>query len=185
MSIMGSRGDTERVLTTIALLVNTDPDAAGTELLGNVEQLRDFMATTIITEVEAPTLSDLRAVHALRTRLRSIFLEKDEAARIEGVNSLLAEARFQPRLVSHDILRLHIHYFPSYARLSDHLMADCAMALALLLESGEGDRLRVCRAPDCARVFVDSSRNRSRLYCDSQSCGNRLHAAAYRSRQRA
>jgi predicted RNA-binding Zn ribbon-like protein len=34
------------------------------------------------------------------------------------------------------------------------------------------------------RVFVDLSRNRSRRYCDSRTCGNRLHVAAYRARQR-
>jgi predicted RNA-binding Zn ribbon-like protein len=34
-------------------------------------------------------------------------------------------------------------------------------------------------------VLVDLSRNRSKRYCDSRTCGNRLHVAAYRERQRA
>ena len=45
-------------------------------------------------------------------------------------------------------------------------------------------RLAVCAAPDCEHVLVDLSRNRSKRYCDSRTCGNRLHVAAYRARQR-
>ena len=44
---------------------------------------------------------------------------------------------------------------------------------------------RACAAPGCSRVFVDESRNRSRVYCDSRTCGNRMHVAAYRARRRA
>ena len=33
-------------------------------------------------------------------------------------------------------------------------------------------------------MLVDLSRNRSKRYCDSRTCGNRLHVAAYRARQR-
>jgi predicted RNA-binding Zn ribbon-like protein len=32
-------------------------------------------------------------------------------------------------------------------------------------------------------VFIDVSKNASRRYCDSQTCGNRLHAARYRARR--
>ena len=48
----------------------------------------------------------------------------------------------------------------------------------------EEERLRRCEAPDCRRAFVDLSRNRSRRYCDSRTCGNRLHVAAYRARRK-
>ena len=40
-----------------------------------------------------------------------------------------------------------------------------------------------CASPTCRDVFVDLSRNRSRRYCDSRTCGNRLHVAAYRARR--
>ena len=57
------------------------------------------------------------------------------------------------------------------------------MALAFVLVAGERQRLATCDAPGCERVLVDLSRNRSRRYCDSRTCGNRLHVAAYRARQ--
>jgi predicted RNA-binding Zn ribbon-like protein len=59
------------------------------------------------------------------------------------------------------------------------------MALAVVITTGEHERLQVCAAPDCSRVLVDLSRNRSKRYCDSRTCGNRLHVAAYRERRRA
>jgi predicted RNA-binding Zn ribbon-like protein len=59
------------------------------------------------------------------------------------------------------------------------------MALAFVIAAGERSRLATCAAPDCSRVLVDLSRNRSKRYCDSRTCGNRLHVAAYRERRRA
>ncbi len=57
------------------------------------------------------------------------------------------------------------------------------MGLAELVVSGESQRVRACASPTCRDVFVDLSRNRSRRYCDSRTCGNRLHVAAYRARR--
>lgn len=182
-SLLG--GDFERVLSALAAFVNTSPQAAGAEQLGDLSQVKAFMDQWIVTEVATPTDLDLVELHRLRMRVRAVFTAEGLAARTELVNGLLAAASVQPHLVEHDTLGLHIHYFPPYASLPDHLNADYAMALALLLELGESERLRTCSAPDCVRVFVDFSRNHSRLYCDGQTCGNRLHAAAYRARQRA
>jgi predicted RNA-binding Zn ribbon-like protein len=58
-----------------------------------------------------------------------------------------------------------------------------AVALATVLGSEYGDRLGVCEAPACDRVFVDVSRNGPRRFC-STACQNRVKAAAHRSRAR-
>lgn len=34
----------------------------------------------------------------------------------------------------------------------------------------------------CNRLFFDTTRNGKRLYCDSRTCGNRIHATRYRIR---
>ena len=91
----------------------------------------------------------------------------------------------RPRLTDHDGYDWHIHYFTPGASLADHLALDCGMALAQVIAAGETERLRRCEAPDCDQVLVDLSRNRSKRYCDARTCGNRLHVAAYRERQRA
>jgi predicted RNA-binding Zn ribbon-like protein len=56
-------------------------------------------------------------------------------------------------------------------------------AAQLLTWSGLG-RIKLCRADDCGWLFVDSSRNRSRRWCDMSDCGNRAKARRFRARQR-
>jgi hypothetical protein len=58
-----------------------------------------------------------------------------------------------------------------------------AMALADLIRVGELRRLKLCAAPDCTAAVMDLSRNRSRIFCDTGNCGNRVHVAAYRERR--
>jgi predicted RNA-binding Zn ribbon-like protein len=77
----------------------------------------------------------------------------------------------------------HIHVSRSTAPMADRIAAHLAMGLAELVVSGESQRVRACASPTCRDVFVDLSRNRSRRYCDSRTCGNRLHVAAYRARR--
>jgi predicted RNA-binding Zn ribbon-like protein len=44
-------------------------------------------------------------------------------------------------------------------------------------------RIRECAAPDCALMFVDSSRPGQRRWCSMEACGNRVKTAAYRRRR--
>jgi predicted RNA-binding Zn ribbon-like protein len=101
------------------------------------------------------------------------------------INALLAETGAIPQIVSHDGRGPHIHVSRPAAPLADRITAHLAMGLAGLLVAGESGRLRSCASPTCRDVFLDESRNRSRRYCDSRTCGNRLHVAAYRARKAA
>ncbi|MEU8517886.1 CGNR zinc finger domain-containing protein [Kitasatospora sp. NPDC048722] len=176
--------DTECALNTLVELLNTAPEVCGTELLPDVAALDAFVVRQEISEIDSLTEGDLRSVQDLRSRLREVFGTESTAAASELVNSIVAAAGTTPRLINHDHHGWHIHYFAPHAALGDLLAAELGMALAFIFMAGESERLRRCEAPDCARVFVDLSRNRSRRYCDSRTCGNRLHVAAYRARQR-
>ncbi|HSR24395.1 MAG TPA: CGNR zinc finger domain-containing protein [Candidatus Eisenbacteria bacterium] len=176
--------DTVCALGTIVDLVNTAPEVGGAEGLADVDDLAAFVARREVSEVDALTDDDLAAVRRLRTRLHEVFRSPDLATSVRLVNALVADARTTPRLTDHDRWALHMHYYAPGARLAEHLAADCGMALAFVLTAGEQHRLATCAAPDCERVLIDLSRNRSRRYCDSRTCGNRLHVAAYRARQR-
>lgn len=57
-----------------------------------------------------------------------------------------------------------------------------ARALALL-ETLQVDRLRVCDGHDCGWVFVDTSKNGKRRWCDMATCGNTAKAARFAERQ--
>jgi predicted RNA-binding Zn ribbon-like protein len=63
------------------------------------------------------------------------------------------------------------------------MAAQFAMGLAWLVVAGQVRRIRTCASPACQKVFVDFSKNSSRRYCDSRTCGNRMHVAAYRARR--
>ena len=52
------------------------------------------------------------------------------------------------------------------------------------LVHGELSRVRRCAAGDCARVFLDATRNGARRWCDMASCGNRAKAARFRAARR-
>ena len=54
-----------------------------------------------------------------------------------------------------------------------------------LLESQDPARVRVCDGPDCGWLFVDTSKNNRRRWCDMKDCGNvakaRRHLAKLRT----
>jgi predicted RNA-binding Zn ribbon-like protein len=57
-------------------------------------------------------------------------------------------------------------------------------AAADLLTSAELRRVRVCAAEDCSWLFLDTSKNRSRRWCDMNTCGNRTKARKHYERKR-
>ena len=180
--------DIERSLDCLVDLVNTapSPGPSGTEeRLADLDDLRALVVWHDISEVSELTAGDLGAVLALRDAVSAVFDAPDDATAAAAVNALVSQAGVTPRLTAHDDYDWHIHYFVPGASLAEHLTVDCGMALAQVLAAGERERLRRCDAPDCNQVLVDLSRNRSKRYCDARTCGNRLHVAAYRERQRA
>ena len=50
---------------------------------------------------------------------------------------------------------------------------------------GTLDRLKMCAAHECRRVFFDRSKPATRRWCMSTLCGNRIKTRTYRERQRA
>lgn len=55
---------------------------------------------------------------------------------------------------------------------------------ANLLTSPELTRVRICASSDCNWLFLDSSKNRSRRWCDMKSCGNRAKARRHYGRKK-
>ncbi|MCK8680864.1 MULTISPECIES: CGNR zinc finger domain-containing protein [Streptomyces] len=176
--------DTRIALDTVVDLVNSAPEGGRGDGLGDLTALYTFVRDHRVSGVEELTDRDLRAVQAVRGRFTEVFAAPDSRTAAELINQLVAAAGTTPQLTDHDGYDWHVHYFAPGASVGDHLAADCGMALAFIVVAGERERLRRCEAPDCGRAFVDLSRNRSRRYCDSRTCGNRLHVAAYRARRK-
>jgi len=66
----------------------------------------------------------------------------------------------------------------------DRILWPIAESAVELLTSDELKLLRWCEAPDCEWLFLDHSRNRSRRWCDMNSCGNRAKARRHYQRTR-
>ncbi|GAA0968419.1 CGNR zinc finger domain-containing protein [Actinocorallia libanotica] len=174
--------DTEHALGIMVDLVNSAE--GGREGLPDLTALRSFVAASRMSGVPSLREEDLAQVRRLRAAFREVFLAPDPAAAVPLVNTLLGAVRVTPHLTDHDGYDWHVHFFAPGSRVGEHLAVECGMALAYVLAAGELDRLSACAADGCDRVLVDLSRNRCRRFCDSRTCGNRAHVAAYRARRR-
>jgi predicted RNA-binding Zn ribbon-like protein len=66
----------------------------------------------------------------------------------------------------------------------DQALWPVALSTANLLTSSGLRLVRECAAPDCAWLFLDTTRNRSRRWCDMKVCGNRAKARRHYERQK-
>jgi predicted RNA-binding Zn ribbon-like protein len=170
---------TEEGLACAAALINTaDGDD---ELLPDMAALDEFVKVWGWTGQRERSPAELRAVQALRPRLRQ-FWQLDEHGVVALVNEVLRETHALPQLVKHDHWDYHLHATSPDAPLATRIAADIAMAVIDVVCAKELRRLRLCEYPGCTNVIIDLSRNRSKRFCDA-GCGNRAAVAAYRARQ--
>jgi len=66
----------------------------------------------------------------------------------------------------------------------DQMLWPVARSAADLLTSSELNRVRKCEGDPCGWLFIDTSRNHSRRWCDMKSCGNRAKARRHYERRR-
>lgn len=173
--------DTRVALAATAALVNTVQ--ADGDRLGERAGLEEFLAANPYTGRIDGGEAELRAIQAVRERLRAVWDADSRDAVVGLVNALLADSRARPFLARHGEWDWHLHLSDPDAPLADRIAAESAMAFVDLIRADDLDRLQRCSAPDCDDVFVDLSRNRSKRYCDTGNCGNRQHVAAYRARR--
>ncbi len=101
----------------------------------------------------------------------------------ELVNDLVSATGAMPVLSRHDGERWHLHFHPPDASWAVGWAGAMVTSLAIVLGGPSYDRLGVCEASVCDRVYVDTSRNGTRRFC-STACQNRVKAAAFRERNK-
>ena len=119
--------------------------------------------------------------------LREVFVScgmGDVDAAAAAVNALLRRSGAAPHLIRHDTEPWHLHFHTADASLIAGWAAGYAMGLAIVIGTGHADRLGVCTAQPCDRVYVDLSRNGTRRFCSTR-CANRISVAAHHARTRA
>ncbi|GAA2419328.1 CGNR zinc finger domain-containing protein [Actinomadura vinacea] len=116
---------------------------------------------------------DLDTVRGLRAQLRAVFVAAsggDEDEAIERLNSLLIQHPIHPQLARHQDHGWHMRLNEA-GSVPDRYAARAAMGLAVKVAEHGIDRLGVCRADGCGRVFFDTTASRSRRYCSDRCAG--------------
>lgn len=133
-------------------------------------------------DVGTPDEPTLAALRAIRDVVRSLAGDPDP--RLRGEHGPSTEQAMVEDLVADRIYRLDPRGRP--APLTDGWpgFIDGLMPALLELRAAPGD-VRACANPACRFVFRDRSRNRSRLWCESAYCGNRIRVGRHRQRQAA
>lgn len=60
-----------------------------------------------------------------------------------------------------------------------------SLSVTHLLLSDDLHRLRSCESDDCHWLFLDTSKNHTRRWCDMKLCGNRMKARRFKAQHRA
>ena len=176
--------DTKWALEAAVDLVNTLPDTSseGEDSLTDLEAYERFLGRYAYTGTIRRDEAELRAVRGIRGRFLELWRTDREGA-VPLVNGMLADGEVRPQLVRHDEYDWHIHATADDAPFATRILVETAMAFVDVIRADEYDRVRTCSADDCASVYIDYSKNRSKLYCDTGDCGNRMNVNAYRRRR--
>jgi predicted RNA-binding Zn ribbon-like protein len=169
-----------------ARLVNTaDPGRPNHDALRTLDGLRGFLDGHPLWQEQA-NQRDLSALRQVRDRLRAVFEAADAAdlvTAVDRLNALLRDYPVQPQLSGHDGTDWHLHLAEGASSVAAAYATVATMGLAVFCAEYGVNRLGVCQAPPCRKVFLDTSTNRSRRYC-SDRCATRANVAAYRQRRR-
>ena len=107
---------------------------------------------------------------ALRETLYAIFgaVARGEAPPGDALRRLNDELARRPRQITTGF---------AWAPFREDVLASVVWSAAELLTNGPLERVRECPGDDtCGWLFLDTSRNGSRRWCDMSTCGNRAKA---------
>lgn len=153
----------------------------------------------ILTEDDAQQLLDeaarrpgaamavLERAVALREAVFRLFASIAEDAMIDQddvdiLNEALSQVMYQVRIVP-DVSGFTWDWTGGQGQL-DRMLLAVAQSAADLLTSEQLDGVRLCASSDCDWLFLDTSKNHSRRWCDMKSCGNRAKARRHYGRKK-
>lgn len=183
-------------------LVNTLDDRFGEdgpqELLSSYEDLLRFATQSeLLTErqarklkrsgaSEAERLQVLKQVKELRETLAAVaYAQLNEEEPTEADLAAL-EACFKQASSQRHLIADNSQLTWTWRGLSRQIAAPLwllAQAAADLLLSEEAAQLRSCASDTCRWLFLDTSKNHTRRWCDMKVCGNRMKARRFQVRQ--
>jgi predicted RNA-binding Zn ribbon-like protein len=161
--------------------LNSERSIAGRDLLDDRAWRHELLRSVGCGERSASP----QRLKELRALLREVAqtLSRDavpSSEQLEAVNAVLRTAPVRPHLF-HDGSRYGLELTP-LRRDERAVLAELTGHFARLVLRLQPPRLKLC--PGCGRAFYDESRNRSRRWCESQTCGNRIRVRRFREKRR-
>lgn len=148
--------------------------------------LRPIEATLLVRQFRAHAAlgrAVLRHARQIRARLRAIFKERRiRPQHLRMLNSMLSQQTAIPSVVA-NAGRLRVQWRAGTSRIHS-LMFPILLSAADLMASKNADRIRECASSTCTFLFLDTSKNHSRRWCEMAMCGNRAKVADFRQRHR-
>lgn len=137
--------------------------------LDGADAALDFLGRKDIHVGQAPTFGQLARLREIRSAARALV--DDPAAFERSTARLLSEVEFQ--LDAHGYLHSRRQGWDGFI---DSLLP------ALVTLRDHAPRLKLCDNDQCRWLFIDHSKNRSRHWCESATCGNRQRVRRFRER---
>ena len=168
-------------LCLVQELINTallDPRSRVPDLLGSVESAQPWLDAALLTWAEATNrrppavtlrASDLPRLRALREAVRALLLQRE----VPAVPSQRIELELTGGKVTY---RATGEGWRSVSSLVH-------VELLLAQHAGAWDRIKTCENPVCGAAFYDRTRNSSRVWHDTKTCGNVMNLRASRARR--
>jgi predicted RNA-binding Zn ribbon-like protein len=157
------------------------------------EQTESITANEAMWLVEAGTQRPdeaaeiLRETVMVREALFHIFthIVNEETPREEDLqvfNVVLSRVMSKARIVSREALFIWDWY--ENAQEMESVLWPVVRASADLLTSQHLRDVRICASDDCQWLFLDTSKNHSRRWCDMKTCGNRAKVHRHNKRKK-
>lgn len=177
--------------TTFIDLINTRALAsrgAVEERLDDPERVAGFLDHHDLRRFLGSAPPPVEALKGLRGTLRALAVEI-----AEGRSPAPADLAALNRILAHGPVRLEASASASGIGLTESpirtgpeaLLGAIARSAVRTLAGLEPERLKICPNDGCLWFFYDETRNRSRRWCSSTSCGNVAKVRRYRQRRKA
>lgn len=102
---------------------------------------------------------------------------------LETFNTYLEKSTLKPQLVNQkenfDILMGSLK-----TDTWQKVMSEITYSFAKIISDGETERIRRCSNPDCKWFYYDNTRNKSKIYCTNNLCGNLMKVRRFREKNK-
>jgi predicted RNA-binding Zn ribbon-like protein len=121
----------------------------------------------------------------LREALAAILYARMDGTRLPAAQVAILQRQFQEMAVHRALRTTKSQLVWSWAgqeQQPELPLWKLAEAASDLLVSTEAERVKECGDPTCRWLFLDTSKNHTRRWCDMKICGNRMKARRFQAR---